>query len=358
MTLRKTLDQLLAPVFQAPMAGVSNPELAAAVTNAGGLGALGLGASIWTDAEATMSAFRAISDGPVHVNFFCHEEPKRDPDLEQSWIHRFNTEFEVLGTSPPTTLANPYDTSRRDRQLIDFTRTFAPEVISFHFGLPSKNIVEALKSSGTAVLTSVTNLSDALYALGAGADGLIAQGIEAGGHRGTFDARHDDAVGTSDLVAELTRLTDRPIIAAGGIMTGADILSMLSLGAAACQLGTAFLLCPEASTNPDHRHQIKQATSSDTVITRAISGRAARGINNRITHIGDATLPSDIPDYPISYDLTKQLNAIATKQGVSGYGAYWAGTGVAQTREVTASNLVKSLAAELTTAKAAAGVSR
>ena len=354
MTLRKMLDQLLVPVFQAPMAGVSNPEIAAAVTNAGGLGALGLGASIWTEAEATMSAFRAISDGPVHVNFFCHEEPKRDPDLEQSWIHRFNTEFEVLGTSPPTTLANPYDSSRRDRQLIDFTRTFAPEVVSFHFGLPSKNIVEALKSSGTAVLTSVTNLNDAMSALGAGADGLIAQGIEAGGHRGTFDARHDDAVSTGDLVAELTRLTDRPIIAAGGIMTGADILSMLSLGAAACQLGTAFLLCPEASTTADYRHQIKQATSSDTLITRAISGRAARGINNRITHIGDATLPSDIPDYPISYDLTKRLNAIATKQDVSGYGAYWAGTGVAKTREVTASNLVKSLAAELTTARAAA----
>ena len=354
MTLRKTLDQLLVPVFQAPMAGVSNPELAAAVTNAGGLGALGLGASIWTEAEATMSAFRAMSDGPVHVNFFCHEEPKRDPALEKSWVHRFSREFEVLGTAPPTTLANPYYSSQRDRQLIDFARTFAPEVMSFHFGLPSENIVEALKSNGISVLTSVTNLNDGMSALGAGADGLIAQGIEAGGHRGTFDARHDDAVGTSDLVAELTRLTNRPIIAAGGIMTGADILSMLSLGAAACQLGTAFLLCPEASTTADYRHQIKQATSSDTVITRAISGRAARGINNRITHIGNATLPSDIPDYPISYDLTKQLNAIATKQGVSGYGAYWAGTGVAKTRDTTASDLVRSLAEELIAAKAAA----
>ena len=336
------------------MAGASNPELAAAVTNAGGLGALGLGASTWAEAEAATSAFCAISDGPVHVNFFCHEEPRRDPALEQSWIHRFSTEFDVLGTSPPTTLANPYDSSQRDEQLVDFARTFAPEVMSFHFGLPNRSIVEALKSNGTAVLTSVTNLNDALYALDEGADGLIAQGIEAGGHRGTFDARHDDAVRTGDLVAELTRLTDRPIIAAGGIMTGADILSMLSLGAAACQLGTAFLLCPEASTNADYRHQIKQATSNDTMITRAISGRAARGINNRITHIGNATLPSDIPDYPISYDLAKQLNAIATKQGMSGYGAYWAGTGVAKTREVTASDLVKSLAAELTTAKATA----
>ena len=301
-----------------------------------------------------MSAFRAMSDGPVNVNFFCHEEPKRDPALEKSWVHRFSREFEVLGTAPPTTLANPYYSSQRDRQLIDFARTFAPEVMSFHFGLPSENIVEALKSNGISVLTSVTNLNDGMSALGAGADGLIAQGIEAGGHRGTFDARHDDAVCTSDLVAELTRLTDRPIIAAGGIMTGADILSMLSLGAAACQLGTAFLLCPEASTTADYRHQIKQATSSDTVITRAISGRAARGINNRITHIGNATLPSDIPDYPISYDLTKQLNAIATKQGVSGYGAYWAGTGVAKTRDTTASDLVRSLAEELIAAKAAA----
>ena len=353
MSLKKTLDRIFVPVFQAPMAGISNPQLAAAVTNAGGLGALGLGASAWPEAEATMSSFREISDGPVHVNFFCHEEPKRDPVLEQSWIHRFSREFEVLGTSPPTTLANPYDSSQRDRQLIDFARTFAPEVMSFHFGLPSENIIEALKSNGTAVLTSVTNLNDAMSALGAGADGLIAQGIEAGGHRGTFDARHDDAVGTSDLVAELIRLTDRPIIAAGGIMTGADVQEMLSLGAVACQLGTAFLLCPEASTNADYRHQIKQATSHDTVITRAISGRAARGINNRITHIGDATLPSDIPDYPISYDLAKCLNAIATKQGVSGYGAYWAGTGVAKIRDTTASDLVRSLAEELMTAKTA-----
>ena len=348
------LDRLLVPVFQAPMAGVSTPELAAEVTNADGLGALGLGASTWAEAETAMRAFRAISDGPVHVNFFCHEEPRRDPALEQSWIHRFSTEFDVLRTSPPTTLANPYDGSQLDEQLIDFARTFAPEVMSFHFGLPNGSIVEALKSNGAAVLTSVTNLNDALYALDEGADGLIAQGIEAGGHRGTFDAGHDDAAGAMDLVAELTRLTDQPIIAAGGIMTGADIQAMLSLGAVACQLGTAFLLCPEASTNADYRHQIKQATSSDTVITRAISGRAARGINNRITHIGNATLPGDIPDYPISYDLAKHLNHIATKQGVSGYGAYWAGTGVAKTREMTASDLVRSLAEELRAARAEA----
>jgi len=341
------LDQLIVPVFQAPMAGVSNPVLAAAVTNAGGLGALGFGASTWTEAEAAMNAFRAISEGPVHVNFFCHEEPKRDSAIEKSWIRRFNKEFEILCISPPTALANPYDSSQRDEQLIDFARTYTPETISFHFGLPNGNIVEALKSNGTNVLTSVTNLNDAMSALDAGTDGLIAQGIEAGGHLGTFDARQDDAMSTKDLVAELKRLIDVPIIAAGGIMTGADIQEMLSSGAVACQLGTAFLLCPEASTNADYRHQIKQANSNDTVITRAISGRAARGIKNRITHIGAATSSGDIPDYPISYDLAKHLNAIATEQGVSGYGAYWAGTGVAEARETAASALVATLAQEL-----------
>ena len=334
------------------MAGVSTPELAAAISHAGGLGALGLGASNWQSAASLVDAFRALSDGPLHVNFFCHDEPERNPTLEAAWVARFASEFASLRGAAPDSLKNPYTSAKDDPQLIDFAREYRPDLISFHFGLPNTTILTALRELGIPIITSVTNLDDAALALNAGVDGLIAQGIEAGGHRGTFDPCSDydfsvNALTTLALVERLRPLTSLPIVAAGGIMSGADAARALSAGADAVQLGSAFLLCPESGTNADYRDQIRTASGSRTVVTRAISGRAARGIDNKLTAIGDKANQTEIPPYPITYDLSKQLNALALEQGGSGYGAYWAGTAIGYARELSAKDLIDQLVEEL-----------
>ena len=339
------------------MAGVSTPELAAAVSNAGGLGALGLGAYNWESAAKQVSAFRALSDGPLHLNFFCHEEPERNPTLETAWIARFSSEFAALKATAPTSLKNPYASAKDDSQLVDFAREYRPELISFHFGLPNEEILNALTNLDIPIITSVTNLDDATLALNTRVDGLIAQGTEAGGHRGTFDADSDydfsgNALTTLELVERLRDLTSLPIVAAGGIMSGGDITHALSAGADAVQLGSAFLLCPESGTNADYRDQIRTASGSSTVVTRAISGRAARGIGNKVTTLGDKANFQDVPPYPITYDLSKQLNALALEQQGSGYGAYWAGTGIGHARELSASALIDKLVEELTATNA------
>ena len=339
------------------MAGVSTPELAAAVSNAGGLGALGLGASNWESAAKQVSAFRALSDGPLHLNFFCHEEPERNPTLETAWIARFSSEFAALKATAPTSLKNPYASAKDDSQLVDFARKYRPELISFHFGIPNREILRALKHLSIPIITSVTNLDDAALALNTSIDGLIAQGIEAGGHRGTFDADSDydlssSALTTLELIERLRPRTSLPIVAAGGIMSGGDIAHALSAGADAVQLGSAFLLCPESGANEDYRDQIRTARGSSTVVTRAISGRAARGIGNKVTTLGDKANFQDVPPYPITYDLSKQLNAIALGEQGSGYGAYWAGTGIGQARELSARALIDKLVEELTAANA------
>ena len=334
------------------MAGVSTPELAAAVSNAGCLGALGLGASSWESAAKQVSAFRALSEGPLHLNFFCHSEPERNSTIETAWISRFSSEFAELKATPPKSLKNPYTSATDDPQLIDFAIEYRPELISFHFGLPNKEILNALTNLDISIITSVTNLDDAAIALDTGVDGLIAQGIEAGGHRGTFDADSDydfsgNALTTLELVERLRGLTSLPIVAAGGIMTGADAAHALNAGANAVQLGSAFLLCPESGANADYRNQIRAARGSSTVVTRAISGRAARGIGNNMTALGDKANKQSVPPYPVTYDLSKQLNALALEQQGSGYGAYWAGTGIGQARELSASDLIDRLVGEL-----------
>ena len=337
------------------MAGVSTPELAAAVSNAGALGALGLGASNWQSAVSQVDAFRALSDGPLHVNFFCHDEPERNPTLEAAWITRFTSEFASLRGAAPDSLKNPYTSAKDDPQLIDFAREYRPDLISFHFGLPNTTILTALRELGIPIITSVTHLDDAALALNAGVDGLIAQGIEAGGHRGTFDPCSDldfsvNALTTLELVEQLRSLTTLPIIAAGGIMNGVDAARVLGAGADAVQLGSAFLLCPESGANADYRDQIRTASGSSTVVTRAISGRAARGIDNKLTATGDKANKAEIPPYPITYDLSKQLNALALEQHGSGYGAYWAGTGIGQARELSANDLIDQLVEQLAAA--------
>ncbi len=329
------------------MAGVATPELAAAVSNAGGLGALGLGASEPRAAREQIDATRALSPGPVHVNFFCHQPATRDAQTESAWIECFDADFRRLGVAPPATLSEVYPSflgSSESRELIEVTR---PEVVSFHFGLPESTALNAIRALGCLTLVSVTSTAEAQLAVDAGVDGLIAQGCEAGGHRGNFDADGaDEELHTIDLVRALVASTKLPVIAAGGVMDGADVRLMLDAGAAAVQLGTAFLLCPEAGTNADYRARLRAASGRDTLLTAAISGRRARGIRNRLVEVSELSPGAEVPDYPVAYDLAKQLNSAALARGVSGYGAYWAGTGVERAREMPAAELVATLAHE------------
>ena len=339
--------ELSIPVFQAPMAGVSTPKLAAAVTNSGGLGGLGLGAMSWVEAAEAVSSFRQCAKGALHVNFFCHDEPVRDPYKDEQWIQHFAHAFDALNGPTPTTLTSPYNSVKNDDRLVDFARHSRPEVISFHFGFPNQRMVAQLSALGIPLLTSVTNVPDARAAIAAGMDGLIAQGIEAGGHRGSFNADAQDTLTTAALVRELIALTTLPIIASGGVMNGWEIDTMLRAGAQATQLGTAFLLCNETHSSRDYRHQLRNARATDTVITRSISGRPARGIANHLSAIGDTKDSTFRPHYPVAYDLAKTLSHLADRRGASGWGAYWAGTGVERIRDMSAKALMSTLAKEL-----------
>ena len=340
--------RLDAPIFQAPMAGVSTLEMAAAVSNAGALGAMGLGAATVGRAAEMIAAFRARSSGPLHANVFCHRPAVADEAREQSWIERLRAHFDEVGAAPPPRLTEIYRSFVEDDAMLDLLVAERPEVVSFHFGAPPADRIAALRQAGIVVLGSATSLTEARALAASGVDGIIAQGWEAGGLRGVFDpAATDDRLGTLALVRVLVRALDLPVIAAGGIMDGAGIAAALALGASAAQLGTAFVACDESLADEGYRRALASDAAHHTTMTRAISGRPARCIANRFSALGKAIEASAVPDYPIAYDLGKALHAAATARGDFGYGAQWAGQGAPLARPMPAAELVATLRREL-----------
>jgi nitronate monooxygenase len=317
------------------------------VSDAGALGALGLGATDPAAAAAQVAAARARTDQPLHLNFFCHGPAARDAQAEAAWIAHFREDFALLGAPPPERLEEiyaPFDAQEGMLELID---RFRPEVVSFHFGVPRSAHLQAVAARGAFTLASVTSAEEGQAALAAGIDGLVAQGFEAGGHRSVFEPQAPDRrLATADLLDELLAVTDAPVVAAGGAMDGTDIRRLLDAGAAAVQLGTAFVLCPESAASADYRQALSASTGSDTVMTRVISGRAARGVHNALTKRGEEPMAPAAPAYPVAYDLAKHLQRAAAARQVAGYGAYWAGTGVARARSLPAAELIHALAAE------------
>ena len=346
------------PIFQAPMAGVSTPALAAAVSRAGGLGALGLGASTAESAKAQLIEARSLGARRLHANGFCHPAPARDAGREHAWIQHFEGAFRDRGAAPPETLTPPYVPFQDDDALLAVLLEAKPEVASFHFGLPREHQLRALHRAGILTLVSVTCAEDGQAALDAGVGGLIAQGMEAGGHRSTFLRERDEGLGTAALLARLRPLTQRPLIAAGGVMTGLDLKALLKAGADAVQLGTAFLLCPEAGTARAYRARLNAHVAAlqhsgnpadpeaGTVLTATLSGRPARGLRNEITARADHPTAPPPPPYPLTYDLTKRLAALPTPNAAEAFSACWAGTGVGQLRALPAADLVETLARE------------
>ena len=331
------------PIVQAPMAGVATPELAAAVSNAGALGSIGVGASDAAGARAMIRAVRARTDRAFNVNLFVHATPRADASRERQWLAALQPLFEEYGAEPPRALRTIYTSFADDGDMLAMLVEEAPPVVSFHFGVPAANRVAALKAAGCTLLASATSLAEARRIEAAGIDVIVAQGWEAGGHRGVFDpAAPDDQLGTMALTRLLVEHTDLPVIAAGGIMDGAGIRAVLALGAIAAQLGTAFIACPETGADDAYRAALAGDGAHHTTMTSAISGRPARCLANRFTawaadHRGDA------PDYPVAYDAGKALHAAAAAREETGFGAQWAGQGAPLHRVMPAADLVSTL---------------
>jgi nitronate monooxygenase len=337
------------PIVQAPMAGVSTPALAAAVSNAGALGSIAVGAVDVARARAMIEAVQGRTSGPFNVNVFCHEPASRHPDREGAWLAAMTPVFERYDAKPPSTLREIYTSFVVDAAMMELFEELKPPVVSFHFGLPPAEFIARLRAVGIVLFSTATSLVEAQRALDAGVDAIVAQGIEAGGHRGVFDpGAVDSGMGTLALTRLLVGKMGLPVIAAGGIMDGAGIAAALDAGALAAQLGTAFIACPESSSDRHYREALFGPGAAMTEMTNVISGRPARSLQSRFTALAKAELKGlEPPDYPVAYDAGKALAAAAGGMGEGGFGAHWAGQGAPLARAMPAGDLVLALRDEL-----------
>jgi nitronate monooxygenase len=345
VTLRQLLDIEL-PIIQAPMAGVQGSELAIAVSNAGGLGSLPCALLSLEAMRRELTAIRAKTRQPFNVNFFCHSPPDPDAMREAAWRAALARYYEEYGIDANSVHAGPvrapFDAAAAD--LLDELR---PAVVSFHFGLPVGGLLARVKAWGSKILASATTLEEARWLEAHGVDAVIAQGLEAGGHRGMFLS--DDLttqVGTFALLPQIVKEVKLPIIAAGGIADANGVAAAMGLGAAGVQIGTAYLLCPEATTSAVHRAALKKETARHTALTNVFSGRPARGIVNRIMRevgpINDAA-----PAFPLAASAIAPLRAKAESRGADGFSPLWCGQNASGCKEVPAAELTRALAAEV-----------
>ena len=345
--LLKTLN-IDYPIIQAPMVGVSTPELAAAVSNAGGLGSIGLGASNADQGRVLIRKTRELTEKPFNVNLFCHAPAQHDQARSAAWLAHLAPLFEELGGQPPATLKEIYTSFLADATMLHMLLEEKPAVVSFHFGVPEADWVRQLKAAGIFTLGCATTLNEAQLLAQAGVDAIVAQGVEAGGHRGVFDDANgkDAQLGLFALLRLIATRINLPVIAAGGIMDGSGIAAALQLGASAVQMGTAFILCPESCATPAHRAALLGERAYHTRITSSISGRPARGLANRFYLEHSETAPPLPAEYPLAYDAGKALHALASSKGHNDYAAEWAGQGAPLARELPAGELVEMLVKE------------
>jgi nitronate monooxygenase len=349
--LMRTLGVEL-PIIQAPMAGVSTPEMAAAVSNAGALGSLGVGAAGAVGARRMIEQAKALTSRPFNVNVFTHRSACADAGRERVWLEALRPVFGQFGAEPPASLTEVYASFVADEAMLQLLLETRPAVVSFHFGLPPASVNSRLKAAGIVLLSTATNLAEAERAVAAGVDGIVAQGYEAGGHRGVFDPEAPDSqLGVTALTRLLVSQLSVPVIAAGAVMDGAGIAAMLALGADAAQLGTAFVACPESSADAAYREALFGPGAAHTEMTVVVSGRPARCLPNAFTALKDTALKGlKPPDYPIAYDAGKALAAAARVRGDDRFGAQLAGQGAPLARALPAAELVAVLARELAAA--------
>ncbi|HZA01868.1 MAG TPA: nitronate monooxygenase [Hyphomicrobiaceae bacterium] len=333
------------PIVQAPMAGAMDYELAIAVSTAGGLGSLPCAMLTPEAARAQLEIVRQRTSRPINVNFFCHTPPQPDPAREQAWKARLAAYYRELGLEPdaPTSGASRAPFNERMCAVVE---EFRPKVVSFHFGLPEPHLLARVKAAGCLVLSSATTTAEAVWLEQRGCDAIIAQGYEAGGHRGMFlsgDAATQ--AGTFALVPQVVDAVTVPVIAAGGIADARGIVAAFALGAAAVQIGTAYLFCPEAKISPVHRAALKTARDESTALTNVITGRAARGILNRVMReLGP--ISADAPSFPLAAGGIAPLRAQAEANGRGDFSPLWCGQAAALGRELPAAELTRELAQE------------
>ncbi|MDM1019536.1 nitronate monooxygenase [Acinetobacter sp. VNK23] len=335
------------PIFLAPMAGVSTPELAAEVSNQGAFGSLGLGANTPETAKSEILKTQALTDKPFQVNFFCHQPERLDQQKAQQWIEYIRPQFAKFGAEPPSELRCIYPSFLDNDNFLNAVLETQPKAVSFHFGIPHPHQIKALKDAGIVTMVSATNLIEAQQIEAAGIDIIIAQGIEAGGHRGIFNKHFDAAIRTSHLVQLISRHCTCPVVAAGGIMNGDQAKLMFKQGASAVQLGTAFVQCRSSNANAAYRKAL--FSQNITQLSASLSGRPARGLLGTWHTQIDAPNRPEIPGYPYIYDLTKQLISIASQHNDSSYSTFWAGMNVGQIRELEAADLINQLVLEMRT---------
>jgi nitronate monooxygenase len=343
MTLRQLLGIEL-PIIQAPMAGVQDHALTVAVSNAGGLGSLPC-AMLGADAmRRELEAIKAQTGKPFNVNFFCHAPPVPDAGREAAWRAALAPYYREFGIDPDTIPAGPGRLPFSD-EAADVLSDYKPAVVSFHFGLPSAGLLARVKAWGATILASATTVEEGRWLEAHGADVIIAQGLEAGGHRGIFLS--DDLttqVGTFALLPQMVRAVNVPVVAAGGIADARGVAAAMALGAAGVQLGTAYLLCPEATTTALHRAALKSEAAGHSALTNLFTGRPARGIMNRFMKelgpIGGA-----VPDFPLAAAAIAPLRAKAESTGSSEFSPLWSGQNASGCREVPAAQLTRELAA-------------
>jgi len=339
------------PFIQAPMAGVSTPALALAVARAGALGSLATGATPSAGLVAQQLAdLHGATDKPFNVNVFCHQPALPDPGRNAQWLAYLRPFFAALGSEPPASLLEVYQSFLTNEELLRVLVAARPRVVSFHFGLPTAAQAATLHQAGCLLLACVTSVAEGRAAAALGVDGLVAQGIEAGGHRGVFDGTLDTHEPALALTRQLVQALPLPVITAGGLMTGADVAAAMRAGAAAAQLGTAFVACPESAASATYRAALLHQPPLPTQLTEVISGRPARGLVNRFMLDVDQPGRPAVAPYSYAYVAGKALVAAAQQAGEPGFAVQWAGTGAGRARALPAAELVHLLATELRTA--------
>ena len=350
-SLQRFLDifQTQHPIIQAPMAGVQDHRLAVAVSNAGGLGSLPAAMLSLDALKAELTQLRAKTDKPYNVNFFCHTPPTFSEAREAIWRAALKPYYDELGLDVNNIPTGP-GRAPFTHEVADVLEAFIPPVVSFHFGLPATDLMARVRSWGSKIISSATTVEEALWLESQGVDAVIAQGLEAGGHRGHF-LSHDltRQLGTFALLPQIVSAVKIPVIAAGGIADAAGVAAAMRLGASAVQVGTVYMLCDEALTSPLHRAALKNknlesANSQHTTLTNLFTGRPARGIVNRLMQELSA-ISDKSPEFPLATGAIAPLRTAAEKIGSNDFSPLWSGQNASGCREIGAAELTRRLMA-------------
>lgn len=340
-----TLEQLLGielPIIQAPMAGVQDSALAVAVSNAGGLGSLPCALLSLNAMHDELAAIKAQTNKPFNVNFFCHEPPTLSAKRDAAWraaLSPYYAEYDIDARTIPVGPARSPFTF----ETAEVLEQFEPPIVSFHFGLPTTALLGRVKAWGAKILSSATTVEEALWLETQGVDAIIAQGLEAGGHRGMFMSQDlTSQVGTFALIQQIVQAVAVPVIAAGGIANAKGVTAIKALGAVGAQIGTAYLLCPEATTSEIHRAALKSESAHHTAVTNLFTGRPARGIVNRIIKELGPINPA-APQFPLAAAAMAPLRAKAEADGSGQFSALWCGQNATGCKEIPAAELTLQL---------------